>query len=96
MAYHFFNEKATRGRKSATIDPVCGVQQGGGGNTYSSGCVACSDNAVIDYSEGACADDGDQKQDKDSGILLADVVPILEQWAQRIRDRIVGLRSEAK
>lgn len=39
---------------------------------------------------------GKEKQDKDSGILLADVVPILEQWAQRITDRIVGLAKKVK
>ena len=39
---------------------------------------------------------GEEKQDKDSGILLADVVPILEQWAQRITDRIVGLTQKVK
>ena len=39
---------------------------------------------------------GEKKQDKDSAILLADVVPILEQWAQRITDRIFGLKEAVK
>ena len=39
---------------------------------------------------------GKEKQTKDSGILLADVVPILEQWSQRIADRIVGLSQKVK
>lgn len=39
---------------------------------------------------------GAEKQDKDSGILLADVVPILEQWSQRIVDRLVALRKKVK
>jgi len=45
-------------------DPVCGAQQDGGRNTYSNACVACSDSAVIGYSEGACADDGGQGMPK--------------------------------
>ncbi|MCP3850661.1 MAG: DUF3313 domain-containing protein [Gammaproteobacteria bacterium] len=36
---------------------------------------------------------GERKQDKDSAILLADVMPILEQWAQRITDRLIGLKK---
>ena len=39
---------------------------------------------------------GGQKHDKDSGILLADVVPVLEQWAQRIFDRLVTLKAHVK
>jgi hypothetical protein len=39
---------------------------------------------------------GDKKQGKDSGILLADVVPILEQWSQRITDRIVSFKEKIK
>ena len=39
---------------------------------------------------------GERKQDKDSAILLADVVPILEQWAHRITDRLNGLRARVK
>ena len=36
---------------------------------------------------------GGKKQDENSGVLLADVEPILEQWAIRITDRIEGLRA---
>ena len=39
---------------------------------------------------------GEKKQDKDSAILLADVIPVLEQWAQRITDRLVSLRAQVK
>jgi len=39
---------------------------------------------------------GKEKKDKDSGILLADVVPILEQWAQRFTDRLDSLRTKVK
>ena len=39
-------------------DPVCGVRDDGGKKTYSNACVACSDSAVIGYTEGACATDG--------------------------------------
>lgn len=39
---------------------------------------------------------GDEKQDDDSAILLADVVPILEQWANRISDRIAELKQGVK
>jgi len=39
---------------------------------------------------------GEKKQDKDSAILLADVVPILEQWASRVGDRLRGLKAHAK
>ncbi|MCP3849871.1 MAG: DUF3313 domain-containing protein [Gammaproteobacteria bacterium] len=39
---------------------------------------------------------GKEKEDKDSGILLADVVPILEQWAQRFTDRLDSLRTKVK
>lgn len=39
---------------------------------------------------------GAKKQNKDSEVLLVDVVPILQQWTQRISDRIVGLRSQLK
>lgn len=38
---------------------------------------------------------GENKQDKDSGILLADVVPILERWAQSAADVIVGMKEKA-
>lgn len=37
---------------------------------------------------------GEKKQDENSGILLADVVPILEQWTQRMSDRIAELKAE--
>lgn len=36
---------------------------------------------------------GKEKQDESSGILMEDVVPILTQWAQRIADRLVNLKS---
>jgi hypothetical protein len=36
---------------------------------------------------------GAKKQDKNSGVLLADVNPILEQWATRVVDRLKGLRA---
>lgn len=39
---------------------------------------------------------GEKKQDKDSGILLADVVPILENWAQSATDVLVRLKAEVK
>ena len=39
---------------------------------------------------------GEKKQDKNSGILLADVVPILEQWATRVVDRLKGLRAHVQ
>ncbi|MBE9525873.1 MAG: DUF3313 domain-containing protein [Proteobacteria bacterium] len=39
---------------------------------------------------------GDRKQDKNSGILLADVVPILERWAQSATNILVGLRENIK
>lgn len=39
---------------------------------------------------------GEKKQDKDSAILLADVVPILEQWAVRVADRLRELRARVK
>jgi len=39
---------------------------------------------------------GDKKQDKDSGILLADVVPILERWAQRASDTLGSLKEKQK
>ena len=39
-------------------DPVCGVGEDGHRKTYSNACVACSDRAVIGYTEGACATDG--------------------------------------
>jgi len=39
---------------------------------------------------------GDNKQDKDSGILLADVVPILERWAQSATDVLVRMRDKFK
>jgi hypothetical protein len=35
-------------------DPVCGVQQAGNTKTYSTGCTACSDPAVIGYGRGGC------------------------------------------
>ncbi len=37
--------------------------------------------------------EGKEKQDKDSEIVLADVIPILEQWAQRVTDVINGLKT---
>lgn len=37
---------------------------------------------------------GEKKQDKDSGILLADVVPILESWAQSATDVLVRLKEK--
>lgn len=39
---------------------------------------------------------GDKKQDQSSEILLEDVVPILEQWANRISDRLVSLKQKVK
>lgn len=39
---------------------------------------------------------GKEKQDKDAAILLADVVPILEQWAQRISARLKSFKQSAK
>ena len=39
---------------------------------------------------------GEKTQDKDSGILLAEVVPILEQWAHRVGDRLRGLKAHVK
>lgn len=39
---------------------------------------------------------GKEKQDKDSDILLADVVPILNQWAVRMSDRLESLRKAVK
>lgn len=39
---------------------------------------------------------GENKQDKDSGILLADVVPILERWAQSATDVLVGVSEKVK
>ncbi len=39
---------------------------------------------------------GKEKQNKDSEILLADVVPILEQWSKRVTDRLLGLRNSVK
>lgn len=39
---------------------------------------------------------GDNKQDKNSGILLADVVPILARWAQTTNDGLVALRTKVK
>ncbi len=39
---------------------------------------------------------GEKKQDENSAILLADVVPILDQWAQRMTDRIVELKAQLK
>ena len=45
-------------------DPVCGDLEGGGRKTYSNACVACSDSAVMVYSEGACADHGGQETPK--------------------------------
>ena len=39
---------------------------------------------------------GEKKQDKDSGILLADVVPILERWAQSATDVLAGLKEKQK
>jgi len=45
-------------------DPVCGALEGGGRKTYSNACVACSDSAVMIYSEGACADHAGQETPK--------------------------------
>jgi hypothetical protein len=45
-------------------DPVCGALEGGGRKTYSNACVACSDSAVMVYSEGACADHAGQETPK--------------------------------
>lgn len=39
---------------------------------------------------------GKEKQDKDSEILLSDVVPILEQWSKRVTDRLLRLRNSVK
>lgn len=39
---------------------------------------------------------GGEKQDKDSDILLADVAPILELWAERVKDLLVGLKARVK
>ena len=39
---------------------------------------------------------GEKKQGKDSGVLLADVIPILEQWAHRAADRLRGLKAQVK
>ena len=39
---------------------------------------------------------GEKKQDKNSAILLADVVPILDQWATRVVDRLKGLRAHVQ
>ncbi len=39
---------------------------------------------------------GGKEQDENSGILLADVIPILEQWAIRMTDRLEGLRAAAR
>ncbi len=36
--------------------PVCGEQSNGSFKTYSNGCTACSDQAVIGYVEGECKD----------------------------------------
>jgi len=36
---------------------------------------------------------GAEKQDKNSAVLLADVNPILEQWASRVVDRLKGLKA---
>ena len=38
----------------------------------------------------------EEKQVKDSGITLEDVSPILEQWAQRIANRLTGLKNSVK
>ena len=38
----------------------------------------------------------DEKPVKDSGIALEDVVPILEHWAQRISDLLVGFKASVK
>ena len=39
---------------------------------------------------------GGKVQDENSGVLLADVKPILEQWAQRLTDLIVSLKKALK
>ncbi len=39
---------------------------------------------------------GKNKQDKNSGILLADVVPILELWAQSASDILLRLKTKFK
>ncbi|MCU7835657.1 MAG: DUF3313 domain-containing protein [gamma proteobacterium symbiont of Taylorina sp.] len=39
---------------------------------------------------------GKKKQDKNSAILLADINPILEQWATRVVDRLKALRAEVR
>jgi len=39
---------------------------------------------------------GEKKQDEDSGILLADVVPILENWAQSATDVLVRMKEKIK
>ncbi len=35
--------------------PVCGSLESGGRKTYSNGCSACSDHAVVGYTDGPCA-----------------------------------------
>ena len=37
---------------------------------------------------------GENKQNKDSGILLADIVPILERWAQSATDVLSNLKAK--
>lgn len=39
---------------------------------------------------------GGKKQDENSVVLLADVKPILEQWARRIVDRLEALRAHTR
>lgn len=36
---------------------------------------------------------GKEKQDKESEVVLSDIEPILEQWAQRVTDVINGLKT---
>ena len=36
---------------------------------------------------------GKEKQDKKSKIVLSDVEPVLEQWAQRLTDILSGLKK---
>lgn len=38
--------------------PVCATLAGGGQATYSSGCNACADEAVVSYRDGRCEDGG--------------------------------------
>jgi hypothetical protein len=79
---------------------VTGARRAGGGEKQSARVM--SEIKMIDSVDGellAQAVDlkaGGKVQDEKSGVLLADVKPILEQWAQRIDDRITSLQKAVK